>query len=60
MSSSQSQAELYQIADELRATACLGLKFVQNPYDIECFERVGLSTNRLAQPWVRPSAVKER
>jgi hypothetical protein len=32
--------ELYQIADELRSIASLGLNFTQNPYDVERYERI--------------------
>ena len=32
--------ELYTIADELRATASLGLHFEENPYGVERYERV--------------------
>ena len=32
--------EVYQIADEMRAAANLGLQFAENPYDKERYERV--------------------
>ena len=32
--------KLYQIADELRSIASLGLNFTQNPYDVERYERI--------------------
>ena len=39
--------ELYQIADELRAVANLGLRYAENPYDIERYQRVLSSSARL-------------
>jgi ADP-ribose pyrophosphatase YjhB (NUDIX family) len=39
--------ELYQIADELRAIACLGRRFAENHYDVERYEQVLAATARL-------------
>jgi ADP-ribose pyrophosphatase YjhB (NUDIX family) len=38
---------MYQIADELRAMANLGLRFAENPYDKERYERVLTASARL-------------
>ncbi len=42
-----SAEELYQIADELRAIACLGLRYNQNPYDVTRYQRVLTASARL-------------
>lgn len=42
-----STEELYQIADELRAVASLGLHFTKNPYDVEGYKRVLAASARL-------------
>jgi 8-oxo-dGTP pyrophosphatase MutT (NUDIX family) len=42
-----STEELYQIADELRAIASLGLNFAQNHYEVENYERVLALSARL-------------
>ena len=42
-----SPTELYQIADELRAIACLGRHFAKNPYDAESYGRVLAASARL-------------
>jgi ADP-ribose pyrophosphatase YjhB (NUDIX family) len=42
-----STAELYQIADELRAIASLGLNFVTNRYEVENYRRVLALSARL-------------
>ena len=43
------QAEIYQIADEMRAIASLGLQFTEDPYDKERCEKVlALSARLLA------------
>lgn len=42
-----STEELYQIADELRAVACLGLRFTANDYDVERYKRVLAASARL-------------
>ena len=39
--------ELYQIADELRAVASLGLRFAENDYDAERYQRVLAASSRL-------------
>ena len=39
--------EVYQIADEMRAAANLGLQFAENPYDKEHYERVLSASARL-------------
>jgi ADP-ribose pyrophosphatase YjhB (NUDIX family) len=39
--------EIYQVADELRAVACLGLRFAENDYDLERYERVMAASARL-------------
>lgn len=39
--------ELYQIADELRAVACLGRLFAKSHYDAENYERVLAASARL-------------
>ncbi len=39
--------ELYQIADELRAVACLGLRFAENDYAAERYQRVLAASARL-------------
>lgn len=42
-----STEELYQIADELRAVASLGLRFAENGYDVERYKRVLAASARL-------------
>lgn len=42
-----STEELYQIADELRSVACLGLRFAENPYDAERYERILAASARI-------------
>ena len=42
-----STEEIYQIADELRAIASLGLRFAENSYDSERYERVLRASARL-------------
>ncbi len=39
--------EIYQVADELRAVANLGLRYAQNPYDEERYHRVLAASARL-------------
>ncbi|MBW8009805.1 MAG: NUDIX domain-containing protein [Chloroflexi bacterium] len=41
------KSELYQIADELRAIASLGLRFADNNYDQERYEKVMAASARL-------------
>jgi hypothetical protein len=42
-----STEELYQIADKLRAVACLGRRFAENHYDVERYEQVLAASARL-------------
>lgn len=42
-----STEEMYRIADELRAISAMGLRFAENPYDRERYERVRHASARL-------------
>ena len=50
-----STEELYQIADELRAAACLGRHFARNHYDAENYERILAASARLVAALERRS-----